>query len=191
MTRNKPDYNFTIDAVGEVPALFRERGFTDFAGAAAYISRLPYRRNRDKTQPATVLAEHCGTCSTKHALLYALAAEHGRREVVLMLGIFKMKADSTPRISATLRRHGLDYIPEAHNYLRIHGEIADYTWPDAPDFSKDLLIEQEILPAQITDFKVDFHQAFLRSWLRENPAVPYTPEALWVIREQCIRDLAG
>lgn len=184
-------YNFSIDAGGPVSGLFRQQGITSFAAAAARVSSWPYKRNRDKSDLAAVFAEGCGTCSTKHALLYALAVEQGREEVSLVLGIFKMSAVSTPKIKARLDRHGLDYIPEAHNYLRINGAIADYTWPDAPDLSNDILTEQVIVPAQITGFKVAFHRAFLEQWLSDNPAVPYNPDELWMIREQCISDLAG
>lgn len=184
-------YNFNIEEKGRLSDLFRKEGIADFAAAAAYVSRLAYRRNKDKTDLATVFTEQCGTCSTKHALLQVLAAEQGRSEVKLVLGIFKMKAESTPKIKATLEKHGLAYIPEAHNYLRINGAIADYTWPDAPDFSEDLLAEEEIRAEQITAYKVARHRAFLAGWLQEQEAILYTPDELWHIREQCIRDLAG
>lgn len=183
-----PDFPITSDQ--KISSLFRERGLHDFVAAADFICRLPYKRNENKYDVTTVFEEQCGTCSTKHALLKLLAMENEMPGVQLMLGIFKMKADAMPKIRATLEQYGLEYIPEAHNYLRIDGAIADYTWVTRLEFSKDLLAEEEIKPDQITDYKVAWHRNFLMNWLQANTAIPYNPEELWAIREQCIRDLA-
>lgn len=184
-------YNFHIKSDQRFSLLFRERGIPDFAGAADFIGRLPYGRNENKYDLATVFSDQCGTCSTKHAVLKLLAEENGQPEVKLMLGIFKMNGMHLPKIRKTLERYGLDYIPEAHNYLRITGAIADYTWVHTINFSKDLLTEQEIRPDQITTYKVKSHRDFLLDWLERHSDIPYTLNALWAIREQCIRDLAG
>ncbi len=184
-------FDFKIISGTQVSALFLQRGIQHFSEAADLIRRLPYSRNKNKQDVTTVLTDGCGTCSTKHALLQLLALENGQTQVQLMLGIIKMRAADTPKIRTTLRRHGLEYLPEAHNYLRIDGQIADYTWEHPLDFSKDLLAEEVISPDQITAYKVKYHQAFLKTWLEANKAVPFSPEALWAIREQCIRDLAG
>lgn len=185
------DTNFKIQSTQKISSLFRERNIHDFNAAADYIRQLPYKRNQDKYDVATLFADGCGTCSTKHAVLKLLASENGRTGVQLMLGIFKMKAADKPRIRKTLEQYGLEYMPEAHNYLRIDGVIADYTWPYNIDFSKDLLAEEEIRLDQITAYKVTHHRTFLKNWLDENKAIPYNLEELWAIREQCIRDLAG
>ena len=185
------DTNFKILSDQKISSLFRERNIHDFSAASDYIRQLPYKRNENKYDVATLFTDECGTCSTKHAVLSILASENGRAGVQLMLGIFKMKAADTPRIRKTLEQYGLEYMPEAHNYLRIDGVIADYTWPYNIDFGKDLLAEEEINPDQIPAYKVTRHRAFLKNWLDENKAIPYDLEALWAIREQCIRDLAG
>lgn len=183
--------DFKITSDQKISSCFRERGLHNFQAAAGFICKLPYKRNANKFDPVTVFEELCGTCSSKHAVLKLLVTENEIPGVQLMLGIFKMKASGMPKIRATLEQYGLQYIPEAHNYLRIRGAIADYTWVNRLDFSKDLLAEQEITPEQITDYKAAYHRSFLKDWLQANTDINYSLEELWEIREQCIRDLAS
>jgi len=51
-----------------------------------------------------VLNERRGPCSTKHALLKALADEQGL-PIRLMLGIYEMNARNTPGIGRVLEEH--------------------------------------------------------------------------------------
>ncbi|XZF14137.1 hypothetical protein ACTHGU_20355 [Chitinophagaceae bacterium MMS25-I14] len=186
-------FDFVISANGPVSAAFRERNIYNFKDAAGFICMLPYGRNPDKTQLLTVFSDGCGTCSTKHALLKLLADENSKNEVQLILGIFKMSAENTPPVAETLKNAGLTYIPEAHNYMRINGTILDCTkrYSSAADFVGDLIIETEIAPAQITDFKVTYQKAFLSQWLLKHPEIKLSPNELWTVREQCIADLSG
>jgi hypothetical protein len=53
------------------------------------------------------------------------------------------------------------------------------------------LSEEAIVPAQIGDYKVQFHQQFLRRWLANTDVVGNRSFAeLWKIREECIAALA-
>jgi hypothetical protein len=183
--------NFPI-LPGPVSGLFLERGFTDFSQAAEFIRSLPYKRNSSKEDSSIVLRENCGTCSTKHAVLALLASEHNIPGVQLMMGIYKMNSVNTPRIGKVLENAGLAYIPEAHNYLRVNGEVLDCTVPGQGfSFIDDLLEEKEILPSQVGDHKVHYHQEFLRRWLVENPSIKLTFAELWKLREQCIQNLSA
>lgn len=58
------------------------------------------------------------------------------------------------------------------------------------DFLNTLMEEQEILPQQITDFKVGYHQKFLANWLKKQPSLSLSISQLWEIREQCFRDIS-
>ncbi|MBL7933751.1 MAG: hypothetical protein JNL60_17745, partial [Bacteroidia bacterium] len=91
----------------------------------------------------------------------------------------------------TLKKYNLEYIPEAHNYLKYKGFIIDYTGAgfSPGKYEVDLLAEKEIRPEQITDFKVAYQKEFLSSWLLEQKHIGYSLEEIWTIREQCIRDL--
>jgi len=184
--------DFKINAVGPVSMLFINRHIMTFAEAINFIRQLPYARNKNKEDLTTVFADNCGTCSTKHALLKQLATENGFQGLQLILGIFKMNAINTFPVSNTLKLHKLEYIPEAHNYLKFYDLIIDATRINSKpsDFVDDLLEEVEITPQQITDFKVAYHKDYLSKWLAGNKNINLTLDEIWMIREQCIRDLS-
>ncbi len=126
-------------------------------------------------------------------LFKQLADENYFKELQLVMGIFKMNTLNTPAVKNTLKKYRLEYIPEAHNYLRYEGEIMDCSktnW-QISDFENDILEEIEILPDQITDYKVKYHKKFLEKWLLENELVPYNLEQFLKIREECIVDLSN
>jgi len=184
--------NFDIKSSGPISKLFLGRGITTFADACMFIRNLPYRRNENKNDLTTVFTDNWGTCSTKHALLRQLAIENNVNKVRLKLGVFKMTKKNTPPVGNTLDKYGLQYIPEAHNYLTIDQEIIDCTKQNSSkeDFIADLITEIEIEPDQITEFKVSYHQHFLKEWLVKNPTIKINFADLWIIREQCIADLS-
>ena len=75
-----------IRNLGPVSAAVLGLGIDDFRCIAQYIRDLPYGRNAATNDMFAVLNERRGTCSTKHALLKALASELGL-PIRLMLGI--------------------------------------------------------------------------------------------------------
>lgn len=182
--------DFPILDKGPVSKAFLERKIRTFAEAANYLQQLKYGRNENKTNLLTVFMDNCGTCSTKHALLKSLADEQCQADYKLMMGIYKMNAGNTHGVGKVLNQYQLNYIPEAHNYLRIGGQVLDYTrkGSNANDFLPDLLEETEIQPHQITDYKVAYHKQFLGKWLFNNN-VPYNKNEIWAIREACITAL--
>ena len=184
-----PDFHITADQ--PVSKAFTALNIHTFHHALSFIRSLPYGRNAEKTNLSAVLLDGFGTCSTKHAALKQLATEHDFIDLQLVLGMFRMNAANTPAIAATLKKHGLEYIPEAHCYLKYQEERTDCTHPSAKpeDFEADLLEEHNILPEQITTYKISYHRAFLSEWLSTQKNLPVSPEQLWEIREQCIRDL--
>lgn len=190
-TNTFPD--FTIQLSGEISNEFLKKGIFTFSGATTFTANLDYGRNENKDDLKTVFTDNCGTCSTKHALLKALADENGHPEIKLVLGIFRMHAGNTPKVAQTLTKYGLDFIPEAHNYLKFENEIFDFTWPDskASDFENDLITEMEMLPKQISTYKVALHKNYLKGWLDQNPQIKYDIEEIWKVREECIGDLSG
>ncbi|MGJ1204342.1 hypothetical protein [Sphingobacterium lactis] len=184
--------NFELRTSGNVGRAFLNLGVTTFHEACRFIQHLPYRRPVDQTTLIAILHEHCGTCSSKHAVLKLLADEHGIEKIKLYIGVFKMDGVNTPKIKERLHENGLAYLPEAHTYLRYMDKIFDFTDPKSSpqDFENDLLVEREIQPGEIYVDKVKFHQEFLSSWLVMNPDMVYTLEEIWTIREGCIADLS-
>lgn len=187
---NKADFN--IENTGPVSEKFIAKNIRTFQEAILFVKELPYQRNENKKDLLTVFNDNCGTCSTKHALLKLLAGENNFKNLELILGIFKMNAENTPAVKNTLAKYNLEYIPEAHNYLRYKGERMDFTkveWKFL-EYVQDIMEETVILPEQIADYKVAYHKQFLEKWLQENSQVPYGLDEIWRIREQCIKDLS-
>ncbi len=183
--------NFKINSTKEISSEFLNRTIYDFTSALDYIQTLAYKRNNDKSNLLSVFREQCGTCSTKHALLKTLCIENEVDEIKLYLGIYYMNGMTMPEVAATLTDYNLNCLPEAHCYLRVNDEIIDITkinWTE-DNFRKDLKLEIEIDPGQITDFKNNFHKNYLLKWLSEYPEIDYSPEQLWEIREKCVEDL--
>lgn len=160
--------------------------------ALEYIQSLPYGRNANRKDYDLVLQEKKGTCSSKHALLKAIADLNQIPNVKLILGLYKMNEANTPNIGKEISKAQLAYIPEAHCYLQMNGKRMDVTSSHS-EFSKiekDILLEKEILPEQVADFKVDFHRNYLKNWIAENN-IPYSFDEIWAMREACIKNLSG
>lgn len=183
------DSNFEILSPKPISEHFRSLNLTTFSEAANYIQTLPYKRNPDKTDKLSVLKDQGGTCSTKHAVLKRLADENKHPEIKLMLGIFGMKASYSEKLIAVFEKYRIDEMPEAHNYLRFNGKVEDFTARNCKEFENELIVEVEIQPEQITDFKVSYHKEFLRKYLEENSHIPYSLDEFWIIREACIEAL--
>lgn len=184
-------YNFKIYSKNPISKQFLSLEINDFFGASQFIKNLDYKRNSNKEDLFCVFKEKGGTCSSKHALLKRVADENEQVEVKLMLGIFRMNAQNTPKIASVLHKYNLKEIPEAHNYLRVQNHIIDCTRKNAvpEDFVNDLIQEIEIDPLQITTFKVEYHKSILKKYLEENSKVPYKLAEFWKIREECIAAL--
>lgn len=129
----------------------------------------------------------------QHALLKRLADENNVHKIKLIVGIFKMNKTNTPEISATLQQYQLEYIPEAHCYLKREDQILDLTKINAKptDFLHDLIEEIDMLPHQITNYKEDYHKNHILHWINNNKQITYALDDIWKIREQCIQDLTG
>jgi len=187
---NTPD--FEIEAKGRISKEFLDRNILTFNLAATFVKQLAYGRNADKNNLVSVFKDQCGTCSTKHALLKRLAEENNYHSIKLIVGLFKMNKINTPVISKTLMQYNLEYIPEAHCYLKNGDQILDLTTRKSSpaDFSNDLMEEIEIAPDQISEYKVEYHQNYLKEWLDQNNKIKLSLGDLWNIREKCIEDLS-
>lgn len=185
--------NFDIKSTGKISKEFIDRNILTFNQATLFVKELAYGRNADKNNLVSVFTDNCGTCSTKHALLKKLADENNFETVKLIVGIFRMNKNNTPEISATLLQNNLEFIPEAHCYLKFEDQILDLTKINSnpKDFVDDLIEEIEILPEQITDYKVNYHKNYLVTWLDNNKQINFSLNDIWKIREQCIEDLAN
>ena len=159
--------------------------------AARWVWGLPYGRTSDRADPALVLAERRGTCSTKHALVASLAAEVGAevRLIVGMyyMGMYNMDEANTPGVGPVLQQAGLAAIPEAHTFLRTARGAIDLTWPGRSPALPPMVSETEIQPGDIGAVKERLHREALTSWAE---AAHLDAEVAWAVREACIAALA-
>jgi hypothetical protein len=183
---------FKFLKTGVLTQLLTKQGIRDFDAALDFVRHLPYKRISNPTDLSLTISEHCGTCSSKHAFLKALAMEQDRDEVQLVLAMYKMNAKNTPGIGSAISEAGLEYIPEAHCFLRINEQVLDCTNPEAnvQRIEKDILEERAILPNQVGTWKVNYHKDFIENWLLGQTNLRYSPEAIWEIREKCILALS-
>lgn len=195
----KPEYRSMfsdlriIEANGTVSAAFTAIGIHSFSEAAQFVASLPYGRISNSGRPQLVLQEQRGTCSSKHACLALLAAESGRVEWQLTVGIYKMNELNTPGTGEVLSRYGMEYMPEAHTYLVCGGKRYDFTGlaSGASSFEETLLKEYSITPEQAGSFKAGLHKGFLNEWLKNEPGITMGLEEVWRVREACINALSG
>lgn len=182
--------NFELNHTGHLSQEFLKNGISSFYDAMDFIKQLPYGRNQNREDFSLVLKESKGTCSSKHAVLKKLADENSESEVKLMLGIFKMNGTTYPKIQNTLLQNHLDYIPEAHTYIKIGNEIFDCTSTHSKpsDFLPFLIQEFEIQAEDVVEKKIQIHQEFLRNWCIEKKL---DFNEIWDIREKCIQDLSS
>lgn len=155
------------------------------------VKNIPYGRNANRYDFTLVLSENKGTCSSKHAFLKDFADKNEIENVKLYIGIFKMNEVNTPKLGDLLSKNNINYIPEAHCYLKINQIPVDATTSDSfyDKIKHDILEEIEIIPNQVSDFKVAYHKAFLKKWIEETNQ-NNTFEEIWKIREQCISKLS-
>lgn len=182
-TQALPD--FLLRANGPLALGFLALGSRTYRDAACHVRDLPYGRNSDRSDYRLVLCEGWGTCSTKHALLAALAQEHGAA-VELRLGVYLMDETNTPGVGGVLRSHGLDGLPEAHCYLSHRGRRIDLRGAQTGG-PRRFLHEETIGPDAIGEYKLAAHRAFLRAWAEDRGQ---DAERLWRVREECIAALS-
>jgi len=163
-----------------------DKGIYHFHDACKYVLKLPYGRTSDKSNWTLVLVEGKGTCSTKHALIAALAQELNI-DVHLMLGIYAMNESNTPGVGKVLDHSGYDFLPEAHCYLKYNNEVIDLTGVSGMNAEpiNEFFIEEQIIPDQIGSYKEDFHKNYIKQWAEESKF-----EKVWELREACINALS-
>lgn len=167
------------------------KGVATLETALAYLRSLPYGRTSNRIDLSLVMMEQRGSCSSKHAFLKQLAIENDWSQVKLFIGMYAMNEQNTPGIGTVLTEHQITAIPEAHCYVKINGTVIDITSPTSSfDRIKDSLLEEiEIEPSQVADFKVKYHQKFMKNWLQTSGIkIPF--DKIWELREQCIKNLS-
>lgn len=179
-----------LTSIDPLTRLIKSSNVQSWDQLLSFVQNLPYGRNSNRTDLSLVISDRKGTCSSKHALLKKVADLNQIEHVELILGMYKMNATNTPGIGNGISQFDLDYIPEAHCYLKIDGKRIDLTSPTSniERVETDLLSETSISPEQIAVFKVNYHQQYLKDWKRKSQ-LNYTFQEIWSLREKCIQNL--
>jgi hypothetical protein len=187
---NIPDFKITSQE--KLSSLIIEKGIFDFHALCQYVENLPYTRISNKSDLSLTISENCGTCSSKHAFLKQVAIENEQDDIQLIVGIFKMNSVNTPVLSDILAAANLEYIPEAHCYLKYKNKRFDFTKPDIDvnTFKDDILIEKEITPEQVGEWKANFQRTFIERWLLDNE-MDFSLDEIWEARERCIEAIVN
>lgn len=176
------------DALSE---LAKSYGIKSWNELTEFVKNLQYGRNKNRVDFGLVLTEKKGSCSSKHALLKKIAELNCIPNIKLFIGIYRMNQVNTPKIGTELTENSIDFIPEAHCYLKIDQQRVDLTTSktDFEKIEKDIIQEVEIEPEQVVQFKVDYHKEFIEKWIKETNSA-FNFKQIWHIRENCIKNLS-
>lgn len=171
-------------------SLIKEKGIKNWSELMEFTRNLPYGRNLNREDFSLIITESKGTCSSKHSFLKKVADQNNFDNVKLILGMYRMNNLNTPKIGNIILERGLEYIPEAHCYLKLNNQRIDITNnnADIENLIGDIIEEIEIEPEQVNAFKVDYHKKYLQNWINENE-IKINLDKIWEIREKCIMKL--
>jgi len=181
----------TLVSKDKLTSVINNNGIITWIQLIEFVKSLPYGRNSNRTDFQLVFTEKKGSCSSKHAFLKKVADLNDIPNVKLILGIYKMNNKNTPNIGDVLIENSIEFIPEAHCYLKINENRIDITTQksDFKSIEKDVIEELEIQPEQVSEFKVEYHKTFLKHWLlKNNKKINF--DEIWRIREKCISNLS-
>lgn len=186
MTPNHP-----LSSKDALTTLAKTYGITSWNELTEFVRNLPYGRNKNRTDFGLVLSEQKGSCSSKHAFLKNMADLNKIPNISLVLGMYRMNVLNTPKIGAGLIKNAIEYIPEAHCYLKINNIRTDLTTKNSEfkNIEKDIIQEIDIQPEQVIDFKVAYHKTFIKNWLKDTNS-KFNFEQIWCVREKCIENLS-
>lgn len=171
---------------GPISETLIDMGFDSFHQICQWVWLLPYGRHRDNPHYMSVVKEQKGTCSTKHALLKALADELGI-ELQLTVGVYAMTEANTPGVGKVLDQYQCEYIPEAHCYLSYQGNRVDLTRFVIASCEPitEFFIEKNFTVDELITVKQAFHYTFIQNRFGSQQA-----KTMWAIRERCIQALS-
>lgn len=174
---------------GEVSKQFLSKNVRTFRRAIEYVYKLQYAPPSEPFNFHLVLKEERGTCSTRHALLVALAKELGL-PINLGLAIYNLTPQRFPELKDILQKFNIPYIPESHNFMVYNNIFLDITFPGDCKIllPSEVNQEEKILPEQIINYKIEVHKKYLEKWYKEND-FNFSMEEFNEAHRQCVTKL--
>ncbi len=166
-----------------------ESGVVSWEDLIRTVQQFHYGRNQNRVDLELVWSERKGTCSSKHAFLKMIADLNNISGIELILCIYKMRGSNTSGVGKILTENKIDYIPEAHCYLRTKLGPMDITnvQSNINRIEDDILESQIISVNQVDSFKVNYHKEYIRRWAKQYSSKSFAE--VWDIREKCIEAL--
>ncbi len=192
MKKSKPLIHYAITSNGVLSDYCLSHNIIDFESLSQWLRHLPYGRTTCRKDLTQLFRENRGTCSSKHGLFKSVAMENNYPDFKLMIGLYKMNSRNTAGIKGALVNTGLEYIPEAHSYIRWKNVTLDLTNANSSfeNIKSDIIEELEIEPSQIGQFKVHYHKQYLKDWI-SNQEIELDFDTVWNLRERCISNLSN
>ncbi len=176
-----------ISGSGPLADAFLVRGAVDFHDAVRFVRNLPWGRPTRPGDPLSVLEDGRGTAADKHILIAALARELGNEELQLILGVYRMTAESHPVVTDKLRSAGLESLPETFLWLRWYGGDFDFSSTRSGPRVLTLLQQEVVKPEQLPRYADLRHKDFLLRFLlsAKGTGLPDL-DGLLALREECL-----
>jgi hypothetical protein len=111
---NLPDA--IIKTSGKISKKFLELGIKSFKEACEYISNVEYGYNTNYDDDMILFKENKGTCTTKHAVIAALAEELNI-PLFKYVGIYKFTEEISTGANELLKKYHIPYVPMIHCFL--------------------------------------------------------------------------
>lgn len=178
--------SLAIEPDGPLGEAFLAKGCIDFHDAVRLVRDLPWGKPT-RPEALAVIEEGKGTATDKHFLLASLARELGNDELQLVLGIYRMSAETHPAAKAVLGKANLQSLPESLVWLRWYGGDYDFSSMRAGGKAVVVLQEETItldkLPGYVEQRHKDFLVRFLLSSRRDD--LPDL-KGLWKLRGEAL-----
>lgn len=139
--------NVPIEPSGIISEKFLSLGISTFVEACRHAHGIPYGYNSDRDDIMILFKEKMGTCTTKHAVIAALAEELNIG-VNKNIGIYAMTEEIVTGTKPILEKYNLPYIPIVHCFLEYDNYRVDLT--EGNQNGKNISIEQFLYTVKVT-----------------------------------------
>lgn len=137
---NLPDKNITLQ--GEMSKIFLEFGIKSFKEACMYVHEQPYGYNSDYDNHFIFFKEGKGTCTSKHAVIAALAAELGI-PLYNHVAVYKFTEEICTGAEHIIKKYNIPYVPMQHCFLNYGEHYFDLT--EGNNNGKNTSIELDVM----------------------------------------------
>ena len=102
--------------LGEMSRKFLELNISSFKDACLYVHKMDYGINTNMDDKMILFKEKCGSCTTKHAVIAALANE---LDIPLYkhVCVYKFTEEITTGVDEILKKYEIPYVPMVHCFL--------------------------------------------------------------------------